>query len=296
MLDSARRPARWAAAIALTAIAGFFPAVALTPADAAFRTTAPYCGPAVKKSTGGYWRCTLADEFSGTSLNPNVWSALRTSESGVQTPECRIDLPETLRVASGSVHMTAVRRDNYLCESPAGDYMTDYVGGGIHSRSKFTQAFGRFEARIKFPGSSEAGLHGAWWMWPQKSVYGALAGELDVAEWRSALAGRVAPAVQYEDGGLDPEQTYWHCYISDVTQWHTYAMEWTTDGTVRFIYDGQLCWQKKVVSASGLVSPAPFDENFFMILNQGIGAGHNPPSASTVFPATMSVDYVKVWK
>ena len=42
--------------------------------------------------------------------------------------------------------------------------------------------------------------------------------------------------------------------------------------------------------------PAPFDRNFFFILNLAVG-GNWPgaPDASTVFPVTMEVDYVRVY-
>lgn len=42
--------------------------------------------------------------------------------------------------------------------------------------------------------------------------------------------------------------------------------------------------------------PAPFDQPFAMILNLAVGGEWpGPPDATTTFPATMAVDYVRVF-
>ena len=42
--------------------------------------------------------------------------------------------------------------------------------------------------------------------------------------------------------------------------------------------------------------PAPFDQRFYILLNLAVG-GNFPgaPATNTVFPATMQVDYVRVY-
>jgi len=43
--------------------------------------------------------------------------------------------------------------------------------------------------------------------------------------------------------------------------------------------------------------PAPFDQNFFLILNISVGGGWpGYPDETTVFPQQMVVDYVRVYQ
>ena len=57
------------------------------------------------------------------------------------------------------------------------------------------------------------------------------------------------------------------------------------------MYQMQNAW-----SSSGAPFPAPFDEDFYILFNVAVG-GNWPgsPDASTVFPVTMEVDYVRVY-
>jgi beta-glucanase (GH16 family) len=42
--------------------------------------------------------------------------------------------------------------------------------------------------------------------------------------------------------------------------------------------------------------PAPFDQRFYILLNLAVGGSFpGAPAASTVFPVTMEVDYVRVY-
>lgn len=253
------------------------------------------CGPRLMKSSGGLWRCTFADDFDGSGLDRESWHPLLTARTGNATGECRVDEPDTIGVADGALHLSVRDRgEPFVCETPTGSFETRYAAGGVHTMGAMSQTYGRFEARIKFPHSTIKGLHSAWWLWPERKLYGDLSGEIDIAEWRSGLADRVVPTVHYADGGLDPNKTNWHCYISDPWNYHTYTVEWDQEA-MRFLYDGEVCLVNTWVSASGLTKPAPFDEDFFLILNQSIGIGLNEPTADTELPATMSVDYVRVW-
>lgn len=289
MNNVAWHPSRWIAALALLGSVGLVPLTSGS-AEARLIGSGPDCGSTVRKATGGLWRCTFADEFSGTQLDSTKWTPLTTYNTGVVSRECRVESPRTIALSGGSLALSAIRANDYWCETKTGGYWTDYLGGGVATKGKFNQAFGRFEARIKLPSSTEPGLHSAWWLWPEETIYGASSGEVDIAEWRSGLADRAAPALHYGD----VDAVNWHCYITDPTAWHTFAVEWT-DTSMRFVYDGRVCWDTTVQSIDGLKSPKPFDEPFFLLLNQAVGTGLNSATDATE-GGTMHVDYVHVWR
>lgn len=267
---------------------------ALPSADAA--TTAPYCGPRINKSLFVAWRCTFADEFSGTALDSTKWSPLLTSGSGVVTPECRIASDNNIRVANGSLELT-VRREPapFTCVTRTGSYSTEYTGGAVTTYNKFAQAYGRYEIRAAFPDAKVKGLHSALWMWPQTMKYGDASGEIDIAEFKTGLPDRVIPYVHYKMSYDDDSVTNNYCMVDRPEDFHTYLLEWTTT-TIKVSYDGKVCIAHRWHPAAPLSRPAPFNQPFAMILNQGMGTQWNVVDSETApVPATMYVDYVRVW-
>jgi beta-glucanase (GH16 family) len=163
----------------------------------------------------------------------------------------------------------------------------------------FSQAYGRFEARIKLPAGQ--GIWPAFWMlgdnitadgWPK-------CGEIDIME-------NVGKEPGINHGSLHgPSSTN---ATSDLTKtialpagkrlsddFHLYAVEWEP-GVVRFYLDSNLygTFTSAQWPAGGTWV---FDHPFFLILNVAVGGDWpGSPDATTVFPQTMLVDYVRVYK
>ena len=77
--------------------------------------------------------------------------------------------------------------------------------------------------------------------------------------------------------------------------YHIYAVEWTPE-RIDFLVDGQ---SYHTVTPASLPAGTKwvYDHPFFLILNVAVGGAwpHNPDKTS-VFPQTMLVDYVRVYK
>jgi beta-glucanase (GH16 family) len=80
----------------------------------------------------------------------------------------------------------------------------------------------------------------------------------------------------------------------DVTKFHNYTVEWDKEA-VKWFLDGKKYWE--VIIKDSINSTAEFQKPFYIILNLAIG-GDWPknPDASTMFPDTMYVDYVRVYQ
>ena len=78
-------------------------------------------------------------------------------------------------------------------------------------------------------------------------------------------------------------------------EFHTYAIEWDA-GEIRWYVDDVLYAMQNNWSSTGGDFPAPFDQPFYIIFNVAVG-GNFPgsPNASTVFPVSMEVDWVRVY-
>jgi beta-glucanase (GH16 family) len=261
---------------------------------------APLCGATVAKPGGGVWECTFAEEFDGTTLDPSKWVVQETAASGFTSgSECFVNQPGNVAVADGVLSLT-VRKEAqpFVCATgPLGDYVTQYSSGMVSTWNRFSQAYGRFEVRAKFPAATVKGLQSALWLYPQSLTYGAwpASGEIDIAESYSAYPDRAIPYVHY-NAANDPNVTNNYCMIADISQLHSYVVEWTPE-TITVIFDGTTCLVDTYNPAAPLVKPQPFDQPFFVALTQGLGIGGNAfDPATTPLPATTQVDFVHVWK
>jgi beta-glucanase (GH16 family) len=174
----------------------------------------------------------------------------------------------------------------------------NYTSARLKTQGLFSQAYGRFEARIKIPAGQ--GIWPAFWMlgnditsngWPK-------CGEVDIMENIGKESGTV-------HGSLHGPSTIGR--TSDVTapfslpagqnfadDFHLYAVEWEPN-TIRFYVDTALyaTFNSSQWPAGG---SWVFDHPFFIILNVAVGGDWpGPPDSTTVFPQQMLVDYVRVY-
>src|SRR3954454_20163559 len=116
--------ARRLAAVALLAVTSCL-VLNTAPSVAALRrpgTTAPDCGPRIKKNALTAWKCTFADDFSGTSLDAAKWQAITTAANG-QTAgaACFLRSAHNISVHDGALHLTARQEaGRFTCASPKG--------------------------------------------------------------------------------------------------------------------------------------------------------------------------------
>lgn len=289
------RPLRWLAALAL-ATAGLTPLATASPAQAA----PDACGTRIAKSTGGSWSCTFVDNFDGTSLDSRKWTTWTTANSGFTVAyDCYMQGDQYQAVRNGTLRLTATQASQpFYCKTPTGGWDTRYGSSEVTTYKKFNQAFGRFEARMKFPSTTASGLHSNFWLWPDVEKYGGWpnSGEIDVAEWFSGFANKAYPSLRYQ-GWTDADSGQ-NCNLANADgTFHTYGVEWTRT-QMTFIYDGKPCFVRTWVPSSPLVLPQPFDTPFHMILTAGSDQNTwwNNVTDATPFPATTEVDWVKVWK
>lgn len=271
-----------------------------TPTPTELPKGPPRCGPAPARPGGGTWVCTFSDEFDGRTLDRERWEVLTTARSNYTNGgECFLDSPANVSVSGGALHLTLRREEQPVtCTGlPEGvSPLTPYTSGMVTTTGKFSQAYGRFEFRVRFPTRDESGLHGAVWLWPEdESRYGGrpAAGEIDIAEFYTQYPDRVVPYLHFDEAVAGQGVTNTDCFMDRPDQFHVYALEWTPE-TMTITYDGTVCLQT-TWQARGLVRPAPFDVPFFLNLTQALGRGTNAPEDDLELPATMDVDYVRVW-
>ena len=246
------------------------------------------------------WTLVWSDEFSGpdgSAPDPSKWTYDTGGKGWGNTElECYTNRLQNAQINGGNLVITAQQENApFVCSDGS---TNSYTSARLKTQGLFSQAYGRFEARIKIPAGQ--GMWPAFWMlgkdittagWPT-------CGEIDIMENIGKEPGTV-------HGSLHGPSTTTR--TSDATSiftlpagqafaddFHLFAVEWER-GVVRFYVDSNLyaTFTESQWPAGGTWV---FDHSFFIILNVAVG-GNWPgsPDSSTVFPRHLLVDYVRVY-
>ncbi len=216
------------------------------------------------------WLPTWSDEFSGSALDGSKWFA-----QNVAWPynnESEFYRPQNVAVGGGLCTITSLR------QSFGGK---PYTSGRIETGGRFNQLFGKFEFRAKLPKGK--GIWPALWLLPD----GMWPPEIDIME----LLGDNPNKVYFTNhwGTSSDVHSYGSSFIGPdfSADFHTFCVEWWPD-RLDFTIDGSIKSTHRTSVPRNSMS---------LIINTAVGGiwpGY--PDASTVFPQTLQVDWVRVYK
>ncbi len=292
------------------------PSAAAPPSPAPFLAADPGgpcsgSAPPIPAPSGG-WHCTLDDEFNGTSLDSNTWSPMTTYGSAYKTGPllsqvCYVNSPQTISESGGYLNLSVIATAQpYACQGTMSTFQANYLGGMVISYQKFSQEYGFFEARASMPPVDVPGLQDTLWLYPEdETLYGPWpnSGEIDYAEWYSKYPNNDVPAVHYPGSNNDPNAQSDTCVIpgqSPAGQFHTYALSWTPTSMTTY-YDGTACMTDVYAPyVNGPdTAPEPFNQPFFLNFTAALGGADNGNQyrpGQTPLPATMQIDWMRVWQ
>jgi beta-glucanase (GH16 family) len=244
------------------------------------------------------WTLAWSDEFngpSGSGVDRSKW-VLETGGGGWSNQELEYytDRGANASVRDGNLAIKAIS-EKY---TGSDGVSRNYTSARLKTLGKFSQTYGRFEARIKIPGGQ--GMWPAFWMlgddfdkvgWPA-------CGEIDIMENIGKEPAIIHGSIHGPGyvGGTGIEASYkLPAKQRFADDFHVFTIEWDSD-SVSFYVDHDLYVRRSRAD----LQPAwkwVFDKPFFLILNLAVG-GDWPgnPDSTTVFPQTMLVDYVRVYQ
>jgi beta-glucanase (GH16 family) len=246
----------------------------------------------------------IQDEFNiDGAPNSALWGYdIGTGNNGWGNNELQYytDRPQNVTVQNGYLLITAIK------ESYQG---SSYTSARLLTKGKFEQAYGRFEARIRLPYGQ--GMWPAFWMlgadidtnpWPG-------AGEIDIMEYRGQQPTIVLGSVHGPgySGGNAITKSYELKNDRFDTGFHVFGIEWGPDYINYYVDDvlyNQITPADVPVSepdpSDPFAKPKPnwvFNKPFYILINLAVGGSFvGSPNSETVFPQTMLVDYVRVYK
>ena len=239
------------------------------------------------------WQLIWSDEFEGPAgqlPDPDKWAFDIGTNWGNDQLEYDTDRPENVSLDGLGRLVITAREESYLEEY-------DYTSGRIKTQGLFQHAYGRFEARIQLPVGQ--GIWPAFWLLGADivSVDWPACGEIDIMEYRGqeptvvhgslhgpGYSGGDALTLRYDLIG-DRFDAGFHLFS---IRWDPRRIIWSVDDTPYFS-----------VTPDDLPEGTEwvFDHPFFIILNVAVGGNYvGSPDSTTVFPQTMIVDWVRVYR
>jgi beta-glucanase (GH16 family) len=244
----------------------------------------------VQKLDERNWELVWSDEFNepeGRFPDEKNWSYdLGTGDNGWGNAELQSYTKNPQNVSmdgKGNLVITALRNEN------------SFTSARIKTQGKFSQQYGRFEARLITPYGP--GIWPAFWMlgenietvgWPQ-------CGEIDIMELRGQEPEIINGTIHGPgySGGNPITKQYGLANNRFDNDYHIFAIEWDAD-KIDFFVDEFLYHRVKREDVPG---EWVYDAPFFMLFNVAVGGNYvGFPTPETPFPQQMIIDYVRVYR
>lgn len=174
--------------------------------------------------------------------------------------------------------------------------LRNYTSARLETQGLFSTQYGLIEARMKIPAGT--GLWSAFWMLGDdiSAVGYPGSGEIDVME----TLGRTPFTVRGTLHGPDGQSSYSRGQDSGsprslATGFHIYGVSWSHN-SITWLLDG-IPYATTTSANLSTGQTWVFNHPFHLLLNLAVGGDWpGPPNSSTPFPATLLVDWVRVYQ
>jgi beta-glucanase (GH16 family) len=254
-------------------------------------------------SAAAGWAVVFEDNFSQAELDRSAWYTRFIYNNGTMDHLNN----EVERYRDNNNHVLKNGVLSLVAKGPTSTAL--YTSGMIRSHRTFR--YGYFEARIKMPPGR--GLFPAFWLNSDYDANGNLGWppEIDILEFApngvnefpNMVHSNVALSTPNKQGGewyfhdsnFNQKYKFYRAATDMTKDWHVYGMLWNTDDTVTVYLDGKKLWMRKyrwVYKDGRQAGPA------HILINLAVGGDWAGLGgiASSIFPASLQVDYVRVCK
>ncbi len=242
----------------------------------------------VQKNASNDWALVWSDEFEkdGTP-NPAKWT-FASRKSADWACYCADTLATTF-VQGGQLYLRGI-----INRDPKDT--VKYKTACIQTKDKFAFKYGKVEVRAKL--GKAKGSWPAIWLMPQKAKYGGwpLSGEIDIMEQLNydAIFYQTLHSGYIDRLGQKNNPVYSATAPFNVDDYNVYGLEWYPDRLDFFVNGRKTFTYPKVQGVDP--SQWPFDEEFYLILDQALGGNWVGKIRNDDLPVQMAVDWVRVYQ
>mmetsp|Transcript_15388 Transcript_15388/g.25412 ORF Transcript_15388/g.25412 Transcript_15388/m.25412 type:complete len:757 (+) Transcript_15388:161-2431(+) len=238
---------------------------------------------------GQNWTLKWSDEFDGPSINQSKWN-YDIGGGGWGNSE--------LEVYTNGRNNSFIQ-DGYLNIKAVKSADGTYTSARMVTRDRYSFAYGKLAIRARLPYGK--GIWPALWLLGPKEIGWPRCGEIDIMEIIGGGSGdsTMYCTIHYDNNGhvgvgsgalnpLDPLQIFHNAF-------HVFELEWTA-AALTFRLDGNLLW-KVPINQTEYPSRSAFHQPFYLLMNVAVGGSWpGSPDATTVFPQTMLIDWVRYYQ
>lgn len=235
------------------------------------------------------WELVWSDEFDKPELDSSKWTRIPPGKSDWNRHMTAVE-PACYNLKGGVLELIGiVNKDTLKDPRP-------FLTGGVYTKEKFAWQYGRVEIRAKLESS-----RGAWpaiWMLPATTKYGPYprGGEIDIMEhlnFDDSIYQTIHTYYTRELKQLQNPPYFGKAAISK-SDYNVYGLEWYPDKLV-FLVNGKATFtypRKTDVDPSQW----PFDQPFYLLVDQQLGGSWVGKVDMKQLPVTMSIDWVRVYQ
>jgi len=243
-----------------------------------------------------YWSNTelvWSDEFDGNSVSESNW-VFEVGSAGKEFTELQNYTEQgSVTVSNGTLKIHAKKTGN-------GQQEGDYSSARLNSKYAFT--YGRLEMRAKLPNANGNGLWVKLWMLGNNidTVFYPACGEIAFMEYVSHLPNEIYTTVHTAHNSVGNGVPFNSGPVPLDTaeeEFHNYGVLWTDEYLKFYVdsIDNIIYTLSRPPSAND--NNWPFTNSQFFVMNIAVGGIYGGVEGvdDNIFPATMEVDYVRVY-
>ncbi len=230
-----------------------------------------------------------SEEFNGNTLRSDYWTV--ETDIHVNNELQKYTSSGNYTIANGLLTITAQKVDDKK-------QYGSYTSARLITEGKKEFKYGRMEIRAKLPKGK--GTWPAIWMLGSNINKGTgwpACGEIDIMEYVGYRPNVVQASLHCSDrnGGNSITAT---APIEKEEDFHVYGLKWTSTKIECYVDDPQKPYFTYPAPNVKTQANWPFDQPYFFILNVAVGGdwGGQQGIDNAIFPVTMVVDYVRVYK
>jgi beta-glucanase (GH16 family) len=238
------------------------------------------------------YKLVWSDEFSGKGApDPAKWDYelgyIRNNELQYYTKSTK-----NVRQHRGSLEITVRKQktEGHKYNIPT---TFDYTSGSIITQNKFHLTYGKIEGRFKIPEGQ--GLWACFWtLGTNITQYGwPVCGEIDIFEHINS-EDIIHGTVHWANSAGKHTSKGNRISVPDITQWNNYSITWSPKSIKWFVNDIQF---HEMDISEGINNTGAFHKPHYILINLPIGGSWpGPPDATTVLPASLYCDYIRVYE
>lgn len=264
------------------------------------------------EDNGSEYKLVFGEEFdgeNGSQPNSKYWSR-STRENPTWKRFCaqtEAGQKETGWIEDGKLVLRCLK-NTHDGEKDGDGNKQQMISGSIESSNKVKFTYGKVEGRLMTIG--HAGNFPAFWMMPNNSVYGGwpYSGEIDIWEQIDAQtqthhtihtkwANSTKDGAECMGQGNNPAKT--GNSTATLGEYHVFGLEWTED-LLTWYLDGKQVFsyarKTDLTDENKIKAQWPFDQPFYLILNQSVGNGGWAAAPDLNFTYETKFDWVRVYQ